>query len=242
MRNLKYVLPLYLLLFGCYFLSDVPPGPTPDQTTLPNPHLFDSPNCISGCWQGLHPGVTTTADLISYLNQIAATDTLSTIQGGYTEYSIVHKDGFSVYALTEGDVLVRIELTGLLNLNLGDITNTLGVPVATWISYYITENAGPRNVTLRLYYPQSGYVFYFDTRGGLDITMISDTMVKICFNENIMPISVSIVESGSIENMVNSLIAPNNYSGATEAHLQDLSLHEIAWPGLECIEFPNPQP
>ena len=242
MKKLKFLLPLSLMLFGCYFLGRVPPHKAPDRATLPDPHLFETVDCTTGCWLQLRPGQTTREEVERFLDTLNSR-AIQGREGDFTAYDFGYPDGFSVNVLVENELLLKIRLSGWVNLSMGDIVARLGTPEKIRIFYEISANDGPRDIELNLYYPQDGYVFYFIIQpGSLDITKTSDKTVNICFHENALTSVINIVEPGSLEDMVRSLTPPIDYYELTEVYMKSLSDYQIAWPGFGCAEYPYPQP
>jgi hypothetical protein len=216
-------------------MSQPPPEPPPSAATLPDWGVFDSLDCLSACWRDLRVGETTETELDEfYRNKYNGNFQIST-HGDYKSYTSI------VSADLKDSLLFKIQIAGLSNLTLGEILDQLGEPDYINLSYHIPSNINERGVMLKLFYPDNGFIFYFDIRGGLDLRKISDNEVEICYRREVLASKITIVQVGSIETLIGSQYPPFS-SIPSRSQLSSLVDELTTWPQTPCQALPFPQP
>jgi hypothetical protein len=207
------------------------PPVTPDA--VPAWTLFRDPNCVSGCWSGLKPGVTTRSELEAFLQNspsISLKDETN-LDHGLTGYNARTATDLGVTATTELDTLFSINLSGRFDHNLESAIAVLGTPGYVLLDYRITPTGGIEG-TGRLYFPDKGYILQtvpsIERKAG---------NVSICLKGENPIQSVAIYEPSPIGKlMLSSTIeyAPSLTENDIQYELDKL----VPWPGFTCVAAP----
>ena len=230
---------LMLLVSSCNFL-----GPIPPETVVPSSRvdadILVSQDCIEACWQGLIPGKTEIDDVQAFFSRgFQRQYPARQYNDIFTGYGGLHNDGYSVSMLVQEDVLYQIVIRNALDLQLGYIIDTLGVPDYMLVQYDSDLQNNHLSATITIYYPDSGYSFYTSDRDGLDIRFASASQeeVTICLGEDDFVNRVDVVAPGSITSLVASnYVVARLFPVDVEKIVDDMQ----AWPGFSCIDMPFP--
>lgn len=186
-------------------LSFVPKAPV-------NLQLSESKNCQIACWNDLVIAQTTLDSLRTLLKKkfdhFEEIDTYkSTWEIGTKSFQLRTNDGMEIYINTEGDFINRINLfADRFSLSLNNIISNLGSAKYVIISYYITHND---KVTI-----WSEITFYFPDRGYAVTANLPSTIleheVETCISGNELVNNITIVEPGSIDQVLIRLSNPVN--------------------------------
>lgn len=175
---------IFFLVIFCLVACGIPKHPKPsDQKSL---GLWDNPDCMIGCWQGLSPGVSTEEGVQSFFydNLIPTPGLFSGQEDNYNWYTgAVHLNNSDYYVRTRvvDDVLHNLWLSGPFNLTLEEIIERLGAPQLFEVGVFpYGAESSLLEANVYLHYPESGYSFLTYHWGG----NIQDISLEVCLQPN----------------------------------------------------------
>jgi hypothetical protein len=198
--------------------------------------LFDDPECVVACWQGLRPGQSDMADVEGVYTTQFNTFHIHT-NDEHTSYSI--GGYYNINSYLEYDNLVNLSLrvhsSSRFTLDIETILEVLGESEYTLVSYGMAVETTSVYPYIKLYYPQAGYIFHAD----LDIQSRSDDEIEVCIQPNVSVTEIRIVSPGSIDNVV----ADSFYFTGQRMEGERLSIfvnNLSSWGGYTCynLEYP----
>lgn len=219
-----------LFLTNCNQPSAFGPHPTVthDRNTLPTVALFQTPDCVFGCWQGLRPGHSTVQDVEMFFELHLDYDPEHfRREGANFEDQVVYvgtyRDDFTVHAFIQDDTLLSIDVGRVwpMNLTLGEVVSALGDP--DYVEFMVrpaSEVAGFDRF-FRFLYPESGYFFDFFP-SDIEVREVSKHTVEMCIGEDVFVHGFRLVEPGTIYTMLHDLGPSLNIQDTTVAYLDIL--------------------
>lgn len=228
-KILQYLILLFFII-ACIQTND----------TNINIDIFNNPDCVRACWEGLRLNETTARELRQFLetNNFVNIRLDEDFDNSYSLYLANHPDGYSFASILQSEILKTIEIfpTFGTTLTIGQIVDNLGEPEYVQLNYSPNEQRGNQlEGYINIYYPQAGYWFPIQ---GLAITQVSDDTVEICVNENNTARAIYLSVSSTINAMIGEfrfpirdLLDENNLQG----ELNSLT----SWSGFDCYFLPH---
>jgi hypothetical protein len=220
-----WVVLLVILCAAC--ISKLPQHEQLPTDELPNIELFDDPECMVGCWRGIHLGQVTVAELRSHPTLLSANSSYPFRNP--TQYEFDNNGIYFVYL--DGNMRLTIVATNSwIGLTLSDVVDALGEPEYALYRYGETSYGDMEilELTLRLYYPQQGYSFalqessVWDTTG-LDVQFEFPNL-NVCVENTAAVSAVVVYEPASINQIIQRY---NNIADSL-----------IPWTGFGCHDVP----
>lgn len=188
--------------------------------------LFADEDCISSCWQGLRPGLSSFAEVMQHL----ANEPFSIVGAERVseEYALVfarQESHLVVNALMQDNILRLIEISSTQqNMTASDVIGSLGEPEYASYAYSPAGQFNKFEASMSLYYPDYGYLIVLRNSDGLTARLNDSDEIEICSSPDAPVVSVRITESGTIEELLrdtalpfgdgrNSIDSPRRWSG-----------------------------
>jgi hypothetical protein len=238
MRNVtdRKSIPILLLIFillivGFIALRNLDHSPQNNaESTLYETRFFVNSGCMSACWQGLHPGTTTSTEISRFFEDHFPNNfKTANYEDGITVYSGSYGEQRSINAAVKQQLLLKVDVASPAELTVGKVIQLLGQPQYIRLAYAKSE-VGSLNGLLETYYTKCGFIFISN---GIEVSTISNSrFVNICLREDTKMSLAHIVVPGSIESLISSLYVP--YTPSDEA-IQSLVNQLESWPGFVCV-------
>lgn len=217
---------ILLILGACRIFIPSPPPV--------NIGFFADSNCLSACWQGLRPGISTLGDLEIFYSQnftrfsTYTNDTIKLIQ-----FSAIHDGGYyNVIASFNEDELVdmflRVNKSPSFDLQIDSILTILGNPEDIRVGYGTAVETTATYPYIELYYPDEGYIFHAD----LDIQSLTDDTIELCVQPDINITEIHIVAPNPIQDMLANTFHTDSES--TTRHVNEVLNNLDNWTGYRC--------
>jgi hypothetical protein len=209
-----------------------PKQPDPPFETLPDIGLFASPDCMTSCWQGLRPLVTTEDEIRQFFAENGFEDvhSLSLSPSPTTYLSTRDRTSYNIGAIISENRVYSFAIyhTPFLRLTIQQVILALGEP--PYIFPHFQSGGDTINIYpwVILYYPEQGFTFRLQESDGLTAERKPQNKIEICISEKAL---IHYVEISPVDSIETRLTDPNSLTIITNMGLEDLE----EWGGFGCM-------
>jgi hypothetical protein len=185
MRYKRRISTVASILIFCFLTAcdNVPHHPDPNH--LGQADLWDSEDCMIGCWRGLIPGLSSEQEVQDFFESNMDASTLYNGQSDdfnwYNGAETNPSQGYYVRTRVVDDLLWLIWVDGPFNLTIAEILERFGEPqlFEVGVMYYGVESS-LLEAHIYFHYPEAGFSFFTYHWGG----NIADGSLEICLQAN----------------------------------------------------------
>lgn len=239
-RSLNFVLiAISLITITIVLISSFRNLPQQNSLSLlPASRFFMNSECITSCWEGLRPGITTLAEVEDFY-KTEFNDNFETTNdpNEFNIYSAESDDRVTIDTVADQNHLFKVYIAGTTDLTLGKIVQTLNDPQYVHLGYNLVPD-GSLSANLRLYYPEHGFIFGFNNGTGIQVERNNESGTDVCLNAEANISFAYVVIPGSIESVIESTSVP--YTKLTDEVVDSIINQLVLWPGFTCVSFPFP--